>query len=225
MALHWHPVGPESAETYWMRRALVALAVLVPLVLLLSLLTGGGDDALVEADATASPSPEPSAASSPDPNASPDPSASPGTSASPGASASPTASPTAAAAACTDAVLRVEAAATEATYAVGASPRLQLTVTNTGTTPCSRDLGQAAVELQVVSGADRIWSSDDCAPGGDADVVTLAPGKAEVSTVTWSGTRSRPGCEGDEERATAGTYRVNGRVGELRESGESFVLR
>ena len=216
MALHWQPVGPESAETYWKRRAAVALAVLVPLVLLLSLLSRlGGDDEVVGATATASRTPEVSAVPSPTPST--DPSASPGPSAS--------ATPTAAAAACTDAVLQVEAAATEESYAVGARPRLELRVTNTGPAPCSRDLGQAAVELQVVSGADRIWSSDDCAPGGDADVVTLEPGTAEVSTVTWSGTRSRPGCEGDEERATAGTYRVTGRVGALREDGEPFVLR
>ena len=222
MALHWNPVGPESAETYWKRRAAVALAVLVPLVLLLSLL-GGGDDELVPSDVTATASPVPTVSPAPsvDPSASPGPTSSPGMSGSP----EPSGSPTAAAAACTDAALQVEAAATEDTYEVGASPRLELRVTNTGTAPCSRDLGQAAVELQVVSGSDRIWSSDDCSPGGDADVVTLAPGTAEVSSVTWSGTRSRPGCEGEEERATAGTYRVQGRVGELREEGEPFVLR
>ena len=51
MALHWQPVGPESAETYWKRRAAVALAVLVPLVLLLSLLSRlGGDDEVVGDD-------------------------------------------------------------------------------------------------------------------------------------------------------------------------------
>ena len=225
MALHWNPVGPQSAQTYWKRRAAVALAVLVPLVLLLSLLGGGDDDQLVDAGATApaSASAEPTATPVPvvDPSATPAPSVTAGTSASPSASASPTA----AAVACTDAVLRVEAAAAEDTYTVGARPKLQLRVTNAGPTPCSRDLGQAAVELQVVSGADRIWSSDDCAPGGDADVVTLEPGQAEVSTVTWSGARSLPGCDGDEQKAEAGTYRVLGRVGELREQGASFVLR
>ena len=226
MALHWRPVGPETEQTYWMRRAAVALAVLVPLAVLLSLLGGGDQDRLAQrssstttASPLASPLPTPlsSALPSADPSASPQPGASPGVTPTPSASAAGTA--------CPDDALRLEAAATEDSYAVGASPRLELSVTNSGAVPCRRDLGQAAVELVVFSGSDRIWSSDDCAPGGEADVVTLAPGAAEVSRVTWGGTRSLPGCEGDEDRAEAGTYRVTGRVGELRVEGGSFQLR
>ena len=226
MALHWRPVGPESEQTYWQRRALVALAVLVPILLLASLLGGGEQDRLEpRADATASPSPLPGLTPLPtpsvDPSASADPSASPSASLDPSASPDPSAS---AGPACADEALELAPAATESSYALGASPQLELTVTNTGSTPCSRDLGQAAVEIIVFSGEDRIWSSDDCAPGGGADVVTLQPGASEVSRVTWSGARSLPGCAGDEERALAGTYRVTGRVGELRAEGEPFQL-
>ena len=212
MALHWRPVGPEPAQTYWLRRAVLAAAVLLVLVLLLLQLLGGGDDddrlaqQRPSAAASATPGPTPPASTSADPSATPDPSAS--------ASAAP----------CGDDVLSVEAVATDESYAVGEQPRLELQVTNTGTAPCSRDLGQAEVELQVVSGDDRIWSSDDCAPGGETDLTVLQPGEAETSTVTWPGTRSLPGCQGDDEPADAGTYRVTGRVGELREDGSSFVL-
>ncbi len=210
MALHWRPVGPESAQTYWIRRAVLAAGVLLVVVLLLQLLVGGDgdDDRLAQADpaATATPSPGPTPTPSVDPSATPDPSASP--------SAAP----------CTDEVLQVEAVAGEQSYAVGEQPRLELRITNTGTAPCARDLGQAQVELQVVSGDDRIWSSDDCAPGGEADLTVLQPGAAETSTVTWPGTRSQPGWQGDDEPADAGTYRVLGRVGELTEEGASFVL-
>ncbi len=209
MALHWRPVGPEPAQTYWLRRAVLAAAVLLVLVLLLQLLGRGGDDdrlAQQPADAPASATPGPTPSASVDPSATPDPSAS--------ASAAP----------CGDDVLTVEAVATDESYAVGEQPRLELRVTNTGTTPCSRDLGQAQVELQVVSGDDRIWSSDDCAPGGEPDVTVLQPGQAEASTVTWPGTRSLPGCQGDDEPADAGTYRVIGRVGQQTEEGGSFQL-
>jgi hypothetical protein len=212
MALHWRPVGPEPAQTYWIRRAVLAAGVLLVVVLLLQLVGGGdGDDdrlAQERATATATPSPGPTPTASADLSATPDPSA----------SATPSA------ASCTDEVLQVEAVAGEESYAVGEQPRLELRVTNTGTAPCSRDLGQAQVELQVVSGDDRIWSSDDCAPGGEADLTVLQPGAAETSTVTWPGTRSQPGCQGDDEPADAGTYRVLGRVGELTEEGASFVL-
>ena len=210
MPLHWRPVGPEPASTYWMRRAVVAAAALLPVVLLAGLL-GGGDDApdrLAGAPASAQPSTAPSVAPSVAPTLGPP-------------LPSPSPSPTAAAA-CAPGALKIEPGVAESSYRVGASPRLSLSVTNTGTTPCTLDLGSAAVELLVVSGSDRIWSSDDCAKGGAADVTTLEPGKAAVQRVAWNGRRSRPGCAGGKEQAQAGTYRVNGRVGELRAQGEVF---
>jgi hypothetical protein len=214
MPLHWRPVGPEPASTYWLRRALVVAAVLVLLALLVPLVTGGGDDPDTLAGG---PTPAPSAEVTPSPTPSADPSASPG--ASPGASPTPST-----ATACAPTALEVEPTAGEDSYAVGASPRLSLSITNTGTTPCTRDLGQAQVELTVTSGRDRIWSSDDCAPGGDPDVVTLEPDEPVVQSVTWDGRRSLPGCAGDKAAAQPGTYRVSGRVGDLRVDGGSFTL-
>lgn len=210
MPLHWRPVGPEPASTYWLRRALVAAAVLVLLALLVPLIIGGGDDPDTLA---AGPTPAPSAEVTPSPTPSVDPSASPGASPSPSA-----------AAACAPTALEVEPTAEQDGYAVGASPRLSLSITNTGTTPCTRDLGQAQVELTVTSGRDRIWSSDDCAPGGDPDVVSLEPGEPVVQSVTWDGRRSLPGCAGDKAQAQPGTYRVSGRVGDVRVDGGSFTL-
>jgi hypothetical protein len=205
MALHWRPVGPEPASTYWQRRAVLATAAVLLLALLVSLLTGGSD----EPDRLA---------------AAPEPSSTPMVTG-PVATALPSAGPTPAAVPiCQPQAVKVEALASEDRFAVGSSPRLSLRVTNTGTAPCTRDLGQAAVELVVVSGSDRIWSSDDCAPGGAKDVTTLAPGEPAVQRVTWNGRRSRPGCTGDKERAQAGTYRVNARVGQLDVEGDVFRL-
>jgi hypothetical protein len=204
MALHWRPVGPEPASTYWQRRAVVATAAVLLLALLVSLFGGdGGEDRLSGAPG---PSPAPVAAT---------PVATPTVSPLPSAAAAPICQPDA---------LKVEALAGGESFRTGATPRLSLRVTNTGTTPCTRDLGQAAVELLVFSGKDRIWSSDDCAPGGAKAVTTLAPGKGEVQRVTWNGRRSLPGCEGDKAKAQAGTYRVHGRVGQLRVEGEVFRL-
>ena len=210
MALHWRPVGPEPASTYWQRRAVVATGLVLVLAVGSSLLTGGGDDPDELAQA---PRPTPSATAA---------SAAPTGSTSPTASPSP--SPSAAVPICQPEDLKIEALTDAESYAVGATPRLTLRVTNTGAAPCTRDLGQAAVELVVFSGRDRIWSSDDCAPGGPKDVTTLEPGKAMSQRVTWNGRRSRPGCEGDKEQAEPGTYRVQGRVGQLREQGSVFRL-
>jgi len=206
MVLNLRPVGPEPDATYWQRRAVVLAAVLLALlvvVLLLRALLGalfGGDE---EPDRLAGPAPRPSAsAPSSSPTAAPSP--------------SPTLEP------CEASALRVSAGAEEETYPVGGRPELELSVTTTGTVPCQRDLGQAAVELLVYSGADRIWSSDDCAPGGPVKLTTLEPGAPDVTRLTWSGRRSLPGCEGPEAQAQAGTYRLTARVGDLRVEGSPF---
>lgn len=209
MALHWRPVGPEPASTYWQRRAVVATGLVLVLALGSALLTGGEGDPGELAQAPR-----------PTPTATPAPSASPV----PGVAATPSAGPSPAVAICQPEALSIEALTDADSYPVGATPRLTLRVTNTGAAPCTRDLGQAAVELVVFSGRDRIWSSDDCAPGGPEDVTTLEPGKAVSQRVTWDGRRSRPGCEGDKEQAEPGTYRVQGRVGQLREQGAVFRL-
>ena len=109
-------------------------------------------------------------------------------------------------------------------YPIGGRPVLELAVTNTGTTPCTLDLGQGAVELLIFSGSDRIWSSDDCASGRGAKITTLEPAKPAVTKLTWAGRRSLPGCEGPKAEAQPGTYRVNGRVGDLQVPGSSFRI-
>lgn len=204
MALHWRPVGPEPASTYWQRRAVVATAAVLLLAVLFSLLSGGDEapDRLAEVPASSAPVP-PSAA--PAPTGAPAPSAGP-------------------AAICQPDALVLEGLADDDAYAVGSSPKLTLRVTNQGTTPCTRDLGQAAIELLVFSGSDRIWSSDDCAPGGPKEVTTLQPGEAVVRRATWNGKRSLPGCAGSKAQAQAGTYRVAARVGQLRVEGDAFRL-
>ena len=208
MALHWRPVGPEPASTYWQRRAVLATGLVLLVALLTTLLTGSEDapDRLAEAPRSAAASPAPAS-----PTAVPSPTPSP--------VPSPTAVPI-----CQPEVLKVEALAAKESYPVGGSPRLSLRVTNTGTAPCTRDLGQAAVELLVFSGGDRIWSSDDCAPGGPKDVTTLKPGEAVTRASTWNGRRSQPGCAGSKAQARPGTYRVTGRVGQLREEGDVFRI-
>ena len=209
MPVNWRPVGPEPASTYWTRRAVLALVVLVVLWSLVALLTGG-DDALESADrpadATASPVPDPSEEPLAEPSPTP----------------SPSPSPSEEVVACADGDLELTAEADKAVYALGESPTLVLTVRNISDQPCRRDLGQGASELIVTSGPDRIWSSDDCTPGGEPGPRVLAPDEADVQRLTWAATRSRPGCDGDKPAVEPGTYVVSGRNGELRAQGDSF---
>ncbi len=209
MSLHWQPVGPEPASTYWTRRAVLALVVLAALYGLVALLTGLGGTDTVEQGAT-----EPTA----DPSATPQ--ALPPETAEPTASASP--SPSVKVPACADADLAVTAEAERDSYPLGATPVLVLTIKNTSDTPCRRDLGPGAAELLVMSGRDRIWSSDDCSPGGEPGPVVLAPQKSDVTRLAWSATRSRPGCQGPKTPIEPGTYVVSARIGELRVQGSAF---
>ena len=207
--MHLSPVGPLPASVYWLRRG----ALLLGLVALLFLLSrcAGGDDAPPAAEslaAASSPAPLPAASSS---------SASPSTSATPSPSASSV--PT-----CADDDLAVTAGTDEALYDVGASPELTLHIENSSAAPCRRGIGSGSVELQVRSGRDRIWSSDDCGGEGRAGVTTLAPGDPKAATVSWNARRSRPGCTGDAERIEPGTYRLIGRIGELVVEGAVFTV-
>ena len=207
MALHWRPVGPEPEQTYWRRRAALAITVVLLIVLFAQLTGRGGDE-----DRLSSGEPTPSSPTTGSAEPTPTPSS---------ASAPPIG---AAADLCPPAELQIVADADKDSYPAGGRPQLELRVTNTGSAPCTLDLGQAATELSIFSGPDRIWSSDDCAPGGAAKPTTLEPGKAVPTRLTWAGRRSLPGCEGPKAQALPGTYRIAGRIGDLQAEGGSFQL-
>ena len=199
-----HPVGPLPASTYWLRRGALLLGFLV-LLLVARSCVGGEDDprSTVAPDETSSPTPAASTAApsttAPRPPAAPQP--------------------------CADTALEVTPDSDEAVYALGDSPRFSVTVKNTSTVACTRDLGSGAVELVIFSGEDRVWSSDDCSTSKAKDVETLAPGAQKVVSITWAGKRSKPRCAGERAEAKAGTYRLTARIGTLTEGAAVFRFR
>lgn len=205
------PLGPLPASTYWRRRAVV-LGVLLVAVLLVAKACGPAGPSARKDALVAPPAPSQTPSASPSmPSAGPSapvPSDSATAPAAPSSSAAP-----AAPAQCSDAALAVSASTDAPAYKAGAAPRFTLTVRNTGAT-CQRALGPGAVELQVLSGADRIWSSDDCATSRAQDVMTLPAHATRATTVQWSGRRSLPGCRAGGT-AQPGTYRVTVRIGTL----------
>ncbi|MDT7548111.1 MAG: hypothetical protein QOE84_505 [Actinomycetota bacterium] len=200
------PVGPLPASTYWRRR--VVLAVCVVLLLLVGAKACGGSSKQQTLSGP-SPSPSPSRATTP---------ARPSVSPSVAAPSSPAPLQT-----CRDTVLQVTAESDAAAYPSGAAPRFTLTVRNIGSVACRRALGPGAVELRVFSGEDRIWSSDDCNESKDQGVLTLPAGVARATTVQWAGKRTKPGCVAGET-AQPGTYRVSARVGDLIRQGSVFRI-
>ena len=102
-------------------------------------------------------------------------------------------------------------------YPVEGVAKIGMTITNTGSEPCSLDAGSAALEMFVVSGTDRIWSSDDCQTAAESRVTTLAPGDAGMlaSSVEWPLRRSAQGCPEGLAPLRPGTYQVAARAGEI----------
>ncbi len=203
---------------YWIRRAAVVV-VAVTVIALVWWVVGsmrGGSPAAAPAEPGGSGSAVPSASAS---GSAPGPAAT-GTSAT--ASAPPaTATPVA----CEDAAIAVTSTTDSSTYPVGATPRLTLTIQNTGDVACKRDVGPKANELSITSGGYHVWSSDDCNASDKSKVVVLKPGEKVASSITWDGHLTTPGCpNGPGAAAKAGTYRVEGRNAKVASTPTPFSL-
>jgi hypothetical protein len=202
MALN--PVGPLPQSTYWRRRAVLLVGVIVLLLVVRSCALGGAKpNASVKAKATPKPTATRSVAPLPTRTSAP---------------------PVASGPLCADSALSLTATTDAPTYGLGATPRLTLRVKNTSATACRRDLGSGAVELLVYSGPDRWWSDHDCSSSGAISLVTLPPGGTQAVVRIWPGKRSAPGCGGNKDAATPGTYRVVAQVGTLRQDGAAFGI-
>jgi hypothetical protein len=135
-----------------------------------------------------------------------------------------TKSPAALEPACDDNAIAVTVTTDSDTYPPGRDPSFTLGVKNVSKKTCSRDVGQAALELQVTSGGDQVWSSDDCSPGGSNDRTNLAPGHQYVQSVAWSRQESSAGCPASPKAAPAGDYQVLARNLDKFSEPASFTL-
>lgn len=126
---------------------------------------------------------------------------------------------------CPDASVAVAAISTEPSFPVGSQPTLGMTVANTGTVPCRRDVS-GTLQTFTVKTADgkRVWSTADCFPGDGTEVRDLAPGEALRYTVKWSGRTSTPGCTGDRAPVPAGKYVVIAQLGKLSSGPTAFTI-
>lgn len=203
-----HPTGPEPASVYWIRRGAIVIVVItlvVALWWLLGSLFGGGSD--TSADSGTEPSSSASAA--------------PDASASAAASEAADAEPVE----CLDSAITVEATTDASTYPVGSTPRLTLTIINSGDVACKRDVGPKANELEITSGGYHVWSSDDCNASSKSKVVTLKPGDKVASSITWNGRLTQKGCpDGEGDEAKAGSYDLVGRNGKVTSEQTPFAL-
>ncbi len=194
-----NPVGPEPASTYWRRRIVVILGILVVLFLLWMLIKPSG-------------SAEPAAATSP--------SALPTL-----ATTSPTVSPTAAAtgAPCEDTNIEVTVTSDQSAFSLGSPATFVMKIANNGPTACTRDVGPAANTFTVTSGGFDVWSSDACSPSTESQTETIPAGEAFAVKGTWDGNVTTQGCA-SATPAEAGAYQVVGTNGQISSEPLSFAI-
>jgi hypothetical protein len=71
---------------------------------------------------------------------------------------------------------------------------------------CYLKVASANFTLTIVSGKDRVWSTDDCPAAVPAQSRKLAPEKSLDWKVKWNGERSGSGCKDQKQRPKAGYY-------------------
>lgn len=214
-----HPVGPEPAQTYWIRRGVVLAALAVVISLLVGLTVN-----LTQAANASGPEAPPAGAAD---SATPSPSAGPSSSTPlssitarverPG-SASPTA--TAGGSARTPARARATKPPTPACdpsqvrvtltgpprVKAAKKARLEVSLINGGPQRCRVAVGSQNFALTIVSGTDRIWSTRDCLKSLTSKSAVLDREAALIWKVTWNGRRSFEGCRTRPETPRPGTY-------------------
>lgn len=114
---------------------------------------------------------------------------------------------------CAKAVLSVRLKADKRVYTATEKPKLYLGVKNSGPAACLVDMGSRALSFTIISGKDRIWSSDDCQGKGTSDIRLLKPGQTLWARAVWGKVRSKPGCPKGQPTAKPGTYVVDGSAG------------
>ncbi|WP_040788168.1 hypothetical protein [Nocardia paucivorans] len=227
------PTGPLPPEIYWRRRVfaigilVVVLALLIWLVIAIS--RGGGTAGETPVAATSSTEPEKPTVTSARATTSSAAASKTGATGSrePSRPPSTTADDTPIAAGqCPDQSLAVKVTVEQPTYRLGEQPVFGVVITNISSGTCTRDMGSGLQRVAVYSldGKEQLWSSTDCYPDGDPDVRTLDRGEQAAFTVTWSGSTSQPGCEGDRLPVPAGSYHVIAQLGSVRSAPEPFNI-
>jgi len=197
-----NPVGPQPPSVYWRRRLLLLLVLVAVIVVIVLIIVRPG---------SGTPTSHPSGSNS--------------ASHTPSATSSGSSS-----AACDPSVITLIPITDAASYAAGVQPQLSMSITNSGASACTFDVGTDAQVYLITSGSDQIWSSKDCQTAPSANKQVLEPGKTLSTTpFAWDRTRSSTTtCTGNRPEVTAGgaSYHLAVQVGAAKSTGtKQFVLQ
>ncbi len=213
---------PLPARVYWVRRTLV-LGLALGLVFGIAHLLGGSSSdpsreaaQVVGSDSKADPS-----ASAPAMTTGASPSAAP----SKGKPAKPTKAPLAEPSGPCEASDIVVTPMVRGTAYAGGDVAFRLKLTTVEAAACTWRVSAGSVVVKLVSGSDRIWSSQDC-PGAvpKADVIVRKEYPAKVD-LSWRGQRSDSTCSRTTAWAQPGWYHVQAAAFGAEPTSEQFELR
>lgn len=229
MSTVMRPSGPLPPRVYWTRRLVLLAMILLVTVLLWWLVSAAGDanettasdvdqspprtgPAVVPATTNPTMTPEPvknPAARTPSPQtptpttpttttakAEPDPEP-----------AKPTAEPLAEPTGDCDPA-GVDMAIDVADVKAGRSNAATFLLTSTDTAACTLSVTPATLLVNVTSGADIVWSSDDCPDALLAKQIVVRSDPPSSYEFTWNGSRSSEGCQLDDAKPDPGGYWV-----------------
>ncbi|MGC3995710.1 MAG: hypothetical protein QM779_16595 [Propionicimonas sp.] len=202
-----HPVGSQPPGVYWARRGAVVLAVVLVVAALAFVFRPQPEPVVTAQPASASVTPTATT-----------PSAEPTDSASPSASPTPT-GPLACDASNTDLAL-----AGYQKVAQDGKQSFKVSITNRGDATCVLTLKQSTFSLTVVSGSDRIWTTDDCEKWVPTASEKLKAGAAYEFTIAWPVARSSTGCKTSTSVLGEGTYVANATFAEDAKARQVFVV-
>lgn len=222
-------VGVEGADVYWRRRVSVLTGMLVVVAVVAwacSSASGRPDDTAAAVRATPSDrlvvSLPPGLAS----KAPGIPAAVPGQpSPSASASASPPPKPRHPGDPCEEKDLVLALQSGQDVYGRDSTPTFLLTVVSTGKLDCTVDVGPRTLEMRVLSGGERVWSTADCVAGDGVDRQMLERGIPYVRTIRWDRRRSGTDCSSKRSPANPGTYIATAHAGRLKSPKIVFHLR
>lgn len=127
---------------------------------------------------------------------------------SPPAQPSPSPSPSAAAqpAACDPANILVLPITDAQDYGPDAVPQLSMSISNTGTQPCTINAGTSQMVFTISSGDEQYWTSTDCQTNPSDQLILLEPAQpVTTAPIPWDRTRSAPDtCDQPRDAAPAG---------------------
>lgn len=113
---------------------------------------------------------------------------------------------------CTAEDLDVGLAADRLAVTRGVPVKFTISLRNEAEVQCLVDGPRHSLAVTVYQGevgestAERVWSSADCADADEERLLLLGPDDVDTTSVSWSDSRSVPGCEPGQPKLGAGEY-------------------